>query len=130
MSDNDAIRERLAALDDEPLSMKWNYSEYAMIRNTNTGRAIANVFAKPYDTFYFHAPADIRSLLAENAALRDRLAAAEGMMKEASTTLMLAPEGSREWEYRCSAIKRRISAYLDQHPAPAEPDGAETGGGA
>ncbi len=67
-----AIRERVDALPDEPTFLKWNYSEYGMIRGVYTEAQIANVFTKPYDKFYQSAPADIRLLLAALAEAEAR----------------------------------------------------------
>lgn len=55
-------------------------------------------------------------------------ATAQSILGEAAKTLMLAREGSREWEHRCGVVKRRISDYLEQ--AARQHDAAEGSGGA
>ncbi len=67
------------------------------------------------------------------AAERERDAAvaanatAQSILGEAAKTLMLASEGSREWEHRCGVVMRRISDYLEQ-TARQHDDAAEGSG--
>lgn len=84
----------------------------------------------------------VKELLAEVERLQTALAAvererdaavaanatAQSILGEAAKTLMLAREGSREWEHRCGVVKRRISDYLEQ--AARQHDAAEGSGGA
>ena len=97
---------------------------------------------KKYDVLIGNGLSAVKELLAEVERLQTALAAvererdaavaanatAQSILGEAAKTLMLAREGSREWEHRCGVVKRRISDYLEQ--AARQHDAAEGSGGA
>lgn len=120
-----AIRERVAALPRRDTFLKWNYSQYGMIRDKYTEAKIADVYEKGYDKLYQEAPADIAWLLDRVAELTRDLA--ETRQNAAATALELNQQMAEQTANYAHVLERIHREHADElADVTSERDAART----